>query len=97
MAETETETGTEIREGKVRTVEDRHEGGFTVGEYLHQKDGDFGIRFKANPYDGGSPTGKQLAEIEMGEVNCKNVFIHWVDVHMTFKELRYNCKGGVGV
>jgi len=81
----------EIREGNPKVVENRHAGGFVVRIEMYQKDGDFGINFKANDYNGESPTQEQLVEMARAETKCENVSVKAVDVFFGFKELRHNC------
>lgn len=81
-------------EGKPRVVEERHLGGFATRIELYQKDGDFGINFKANSYKGESPTQEQLEELARKETGCENVEVHAVDVFFGFREIRHNCTKG---
>lgn len=81
-------------EGTQRVVEERHLGGFVTRIELYQKDGDFGINFKANSYNGGSPTQEQLEELARKETGCKNIEVHAVDVYFGFREVRHNCTKG---
>ena len=80
-----------LTEGKARLVDARHNGGFAVRIELFQKDGDFGINFKANSYEGESPSQEQLVELAKKETGCQNVAVHAVDVFFGFKEIRHNC------
>jgi len=81
-------------EGTPRVVDERHLGGFAIRMDLSRKDGAFDVQFKANKYEGDSPTQEQLEALAKKETGCEDTETHAVDIFFGFKELRYNCSKG---
>ena len=82
-----------VTEGSPKIIEARHNGGFIVRMGLSQENGDFKINFKANDYNGDTPTMDQITQLEKDETGCENVSVKAVDVFFGFKEVRHNCSG----